>query len=55
MMKQQPQNEKGHFTSPEKSTEKPMRLYLGTIADDKFICHNNDDGKLIHTNIENEL
>ena len=36
--KEQPRNQKGQFTSPEKSTGKPMDLDLSIVSDDEFQC-----------------
>ena len=38
--KEQPRNQKGQFTSPEKSTGKPMDLDLSIVSDDEFQCYN---------------
>ena len=53
--KEQPRNQKGQFTSPEKSTGKPMNLDLSIVSDDEFQCYNTSEGKPVHTNLDDEL
>ena len=53
--KDQPRNEKGQFTSPQKNTGNATDLDLSIISDEDFNCYNNSDGKPIHTNVEDEL
>ena len=53
--KEQPRNERGQFTSPDKSTGKPMDLDLSMVSDDEFQCYNTSEGKPVHTNVDNEL
>ena len=53
--KEQPRNQKGQFTSPEKSTGKPMELDLSIVSDDEFQCYNTSEGKPVHTNLDDEL
>ena len=43
------------FTSPDKSTGKPMDLDLSMISDDEFQCYNTSEGKHVHTNVDDEL
>ena len=53
--KEQPRNERGQFTSPDKSTGKPMDLDLSKVSDDEFQCYNTSEGKPVHTNVDDEL
>ena len=53
--KEQPRNERGQFTSPDKSAGKPMDLYLSIVSDDEFQCYNTSEGKPVHANIDDEL
>ena len=54
--KDQPRNQKGQFTSPEKSAGKPMDLDLSMVSDDDdFQCYNTSEGKPVHTNVDDEL
>ena len=54
--KEQPRNEKGQFTSPDKSSGKPMDLDLSMKSeDDDFQCYNTNEGKHNHTSLEHEL
>ena len=53
--KDQPRNERGQFTSPNKSVGKPMDLDLSMVSDDEFQCYNTSEGKPVHTNIDDEL
>ena len=53
--KEQPRNQKGQFTSPEKSTGKPIDLDLSIVSDDEFQCYNTSEGKPVRTNLDNEL
>ena len=53
--KEQPRNQRGQFTSPEKSAGKPMQLDLSMVSDDEFQCCNTSEGKPIHTGIDDEL
>ena len=54
--KDQPRNEKGGFTNPEKSAGKPMDLALSLVSDDDdFQCYNTSEGKSVHTNVDDEL
>ena len=45
--KEQPRNERGQFTSPDKSAGKPMDLDLdlSMVSDDEFQCYNTSEGK----------
>ena len=51
--KDQPRNNKGQFTSPNKSTGTDLNLSI--ISDDDFDCYNMSEGKPVQTNIEDEL
>ena len=51
--KDQPRNNKGQFTSPNKNTGNDLNLSI--ISDDEFECYNKSEGKPVHTNIEDEL
>ena len=53
--KEQPRNERGQFTSPDKSTGKPMKLDLSMVSDDEFQCYNTSEGKPVHANVDDEL
>ena len=53
--KEQPRNQRGQFTSPEKSAGKPMELDLSMVSDDEFQCYNTSEAKPIHTGIDDEL
>ena len=54
--KEQPRNNKGQFTSPNKSSgEKETDLNLSIVSDEEFDCYNKSDGKPVHTNIDDEL
>ena len=53
--KEQPRNERGQFTSPDKSAGKPMDLDLSMVSDDEFQCYNTSEGKPVHANIDDEL
>ena len=54
--KDQPRNNKGQFRSPSKNAEKEgVGLNLSIVSDEEFDCYNKSDGKLIHTNIDDEL
>ena len=53
--KEQPRNERGQFTSPDKSAGKPMDLDLSIVSDDEFQCYNTSEGKHVHANIDDEL
>ena len=53
--KEQPRNERGQFTSPDKSVGKPMDLDLSMVSDDEFQCYNTSEGKPVHANIDDEL
>ena len=53
--KEQPRNQKGQFTSPDKSTGKPTELDLSIVSDDDFQCYNTSEGKPVHTNVDDEL
>ena len=53
--KEQPRNERGQFTSPDKSVGKPMDLNLSMVSDDEFQCYNTSEGKPVHANIDDEL
>ena len=53
--KEQPRNKRGQFTSPDKSTGKPMDLDLSMVSDDEFQCYNTSEGKPVHTNVDDEL
>ena len=53
--KEQPRNQNGQFTSPAKSTGKPMELDLSIVSDDEFQCYNTSEGKPVHTNLNDEL
>ena len=53
--KDQPRNERGQFTSPDKSVGKPMDLDLSMVSDDEFQCYNTSEGKPVHANIDDEL
>ena len=51
--KDQPRNETGQFTSPDKLAGKPMDLDLSMVYDDdEFQCYNTSEGKPVHTNVE---
>ena len=52
--KEQPRNQRGEFTSPEKSTGKPMLPDLSIVSDDDFQCYNTSEGKPVHTNPDDE-
>ena len=49
----QPRNNKGHFTFPNKNAGTDLNLSI--ISDDEFDCYNKSEGKPVQTNIENEL
>ena len=53
--KEQPRNERGQFTSPDKSVGKPMDLDLSMVSDDDFQCYNTSEGKPVYANIDDEL
>ena len=54
-MKEQPRNERGQFTSPDKSVGKLMDPDLSMVSDDEFQCYNTSEGKPVHANIDDEL
>ena len=53
--KEQPRNQRGQLTSPEKPAGKPMELDLSIVSDDEFQCYNTSEGKPVHTNLDDEL
>ena len=53
--KDQPRNERGQFTSPDKSAGKPMDLDLSMVSDDEFQCYNTSEGKPVHADVDDEL
>ena len=52
--KDQPRNEKGQFTSPQKNTGM-TDLDLSIVSDEEFNCYNNSEGRPISVNVEDEL
>ena len=56
LKKEQPRNERGQFTSPDKLASKPVALDLSTVSDDDdFQYDNTSEGKPVHTNLNDEL
>ena len=53
--KDQPRNEKGQFTSPQKNTGNMTDLDLSIVSDDEFNCYNNSEGRPINVNVDDEL
>ena len=54
--KEQPRNNKGQFTSPSENTgEKETDLNLSIVSDEEFDCYTMSEGKLVQTNIDDEL
>ena len=53
--KDQPRNEKGQFTSPQKNTGNMTDLDLSIVSDDEFNCYNNSEGIPIGVNVDDEL
>ena len=53
--KEQPRNERGQFTCPDKLTGKPQDLDLSMVSDDEFQCYNTSEGNPVHTNVDDEL
>ena len=54
--KEQSRNNKGQFTSPNRSPgETETDLNLSIVSDKEFDCYNESDGKPVHANIEDEL
>ena len=53
--KNQPRNEKGEFTSPQKNTGNMTDLDLSIVSDDEFNCYNNSEGRPISVNVDDEL
>ena len=51
----QPRNDKGHFMSPNKNTEKGVDLELSIVSEEEFDCYNKSDDLKVRTNIEDEL
>ena len=52
---EQPRNERGQFTSPDKSAGKPIDLDLSFVLDDDIQCYNTAEGEPVHTNVDDEL
>ena len=53
--KDQPRNEKGQFTFPQKNTGNMTDLDLSIVSDDEFNCYNNSEGRPISVNVDDEL
>ena len=54
--KDQPRNNRGPFTSPIKNNDKETDMNLSIILDaDDFECCNKDEGKPVHTNVDDQL
>ena len=49
--KEQPRNERGQFTIPNKSAGKPMDLDLSMVSDNEFQCYKTSEGKPVHADV----